>query len=202
MLKMAQGLLILLLLITSAMVLMKNQTLKKQIEELNHAQITASHIEAFTSDSRYSESFVGKFFPRANVTDVVTGSSKMTSIDDYTLVMVFSVSDYEPCLADALKLLNKYYIEKKTFVKAKLMSVGYAQDKLPLLKYRKITNAEFPFYLDLEGAIFSQLAASTGPLAFLVDSQNRIINAFYITTSNLSQFESFLQRCDRFLDNN
>lgn len=191
----------LILLSTSLWVFIKNQTLRKQIKELNHAQIKASHFEAFLSDLRYTESFVGKLFPQAKVTDVVAGASRFTSFNDYTLVMVFSASDCEPCLADALKILNEYYIEKNTSVKNKLINIGYAEDKLPLLKYRKITKAELPFYLDIEGTIFEQLAVTAGPLAFLVDSQNRIINTFYLTSSNLSQFESFLKRFDRFLDN-
>ncbi len=148
--KTTQWLLLLLLLSTSALVFIKNRTLRKQIEELNHAQIKASHFEAFLSDLRYTESFVGKLFPQAKVTDVVAGASRFTSFDDYTLVMVFSASDCEPCLADALKILNEYYIEKNTSVKNKLINIGYA---------------------------------------------------FYITPSNLSQFESFLKRFDRFFDN-
>jgi hypothetical protein len=198
--KIIQWLLALILLSTSLWVFIKNQTLRKQIKELNHVQIKLSHLEKLLSDSRYMENFLGKLFPRIEIADVVAGESKFTSFNDYTLVMVFSVSDCEPCLADALKILNEYYIEKNTSVKNKLINIGYAQDKLPLLKYRKITNAEFPFYIDVDGAIFQQLNITTGPLVFLVDSQNRITNAYYITPANLPQFESFLKTFDRFLN--
>ncbi len=151
-------------------------------EKRKNSELLNINNDSISSMRAYIEGFYklnGKAIPEVKLFDIINNQYNSKSVwqNQKTLLLLFSTNGCNVCLDSFIKEANEL-VDKGSI---NVYGVAYSFDKSYFKRYIRLRKIKFPVFLDIDKKFKAKLGKNEIPVAFLIDTNGKILQTHFLT---------------------